>query len=472
MKELAVRSGKLPFSDRFFYGTGELSDGIPYNLYYIYFLYFLTDIAGINPAAAGTVSLIAVMWDAVTDPIVGYFSDNSKSKYGRRRPFMLAGAIPGYIILMLLFAPFSFGGQTGFIYYVIIAILFWTSYKIFVIPYFALGAELTQDFNERNTLRIFCSVFLAIAVWIASAGPMVIVGKVTASGGTEKAAWFYAAAVFGAISLLGAFLCWRFTRGKELMNNTSEEEPSRFINNFIELFRIKPFRTIFLSILFYCVNFSITTAAFVYLMSNNLKLDAEKQALYWTLFSIFSIVTLPLIGAIAKKLGKKSAFILLNIVGIAGCILFSLIGIHNFTQLLIFAALFNIGNVCFWCIGYSMMYDCCEVDEFINGKRREGAITGFSSFSQKLGSAIGMGLSGILLNFAGYNGEAAEQTEKALNGILQLNTLVPGILIAVSVIFIFLYPLNSKRFEALLKALELKRKGEPYTTEGFEEVLK
>lgn len=472
MKELTMRSGKLSLNDRIFYGIGELSDGIPYNIYYIYFLYFLTDIAGINPALAGTVSLIAVMWDAITDPIVGYLSDNSKSKYGRRRPFMLAGAIPEYLVLILLFAPLSFSGQTGFIYYVIIAILFWTSYKIFVIPYFALGAELTQDFNERNTIRIFCSVFLAIAAWIASAGPMVIIGKVTAAGGTEKTAWLYTAIIFGAVSLLGAIICWRFTRGKELIKDTSNEEHSKFIRNFVELFKIKPFRTIILSILFYCINFSITTAAFVYLMSNNLNLDAGKQALYWTLFSIFSIVTLPLIGVIAKKLGKKSTFIILNIIGIAGCLLFSLIGIDNFTQLLIFAALFNIGNVCFWSIGYSMMYDCCEVDEFINGKRREGAITGFSSFSQKLGSAIGMGLSGVLLNFVGYNGDASKQTTDALNGILQLNTLVPGILIAVSIIFIFMYPLNSKRYEALLKALELKRKGEPYTTEGFEEVLK
>lgn len=472
MKERTISSGKLPIKDRIFFGIGELPDGIPYNLYYIYFLYFLTDIAGINPAAAGTISMIVIIWDAVTDPIVGYLSDNSKSKFGRRRPFMLAGSIPMYFIIMLLFAPFTFDGRAGFIYYLLVAILFWTAYKIYTIPYFALGAELTQDYNERNNLVVFSSGFLAVAAWIASAGPMIVIDRVTAAGGEEKTAWFYAAVAFGAAGLLGAILCWRFTRGKELGKNDSEGKPAQFFSNFIELFRLKAFRMVFFSVLFFCINFSITTATFVYLMSNNLNLDEGVQALYWTLFSIFSIVTLPLIALIANRLGKKYAFIALNIIGVAGCILFWLIGINSFTQLLIFAAMFNIGNVCFWSIGYSIMYDCSEVDEFVNGERREGAITGFNSFSQKLGSALGMWISGLLLNFVGYDGGAAEQTEETLNGILQLNTLIPGILITISVIFISMYPINAQRHEALRRALELKRNGEDYSTEGFEELLK
>jgi len=471
MSELVIRSGKLPFQLKAAYGIGTFSDSIPFNIIYLYFLYYMTNVAGINPAVAGTVSLIAVMWDAVTDPIVGYFSDNWKSKNGRRRPFMIAGAIPEYLILMLVFAPFVVSGNSGFFYYLFISILFWTAYKIYVIPFFALGAEITQDFNERNALRSYCGIFIYIAVWIASAGPMAVMDRVFAAGGTEQLSWFISAAIFGGIGLVGALICWRFTRGKELIENNEEHEKQNIFKNFIELYRVKPFRMIFFATLFFCINFSIASAAFVYLMSNNLGLDAGVQATYWTLNTVISLIYVPVITFVANRIGKKRAFILFFLIGIIGSFTFFILGIDSFTTLILFSTAYNAANICFWTTGFSMIYDCCEVDEFINGERREGAISGFSSFAQKLGAAIGLWLSGVMLNFAGYDGMALEQTESALAGILRLNTLIPALFMLAALLFVIRYPLNGKTFDILIKALELKREGKPHSTEGLEKLL-
>ena len=167
-------SGKLGFKKKFGYAIGQMVDSTGYNVYYFFFLFFLTDFAGIPAGIAGTISLIAIMWDAVTDPIVGNISDNLKSPYGRRRPLMIGATIPYAICTFLLFNNVDFGTNAKFAYFVVLAILFWSCYKTYVIPFFALGAELTDDFKERTSLRAWASVFLQIAVMIASAAPPMI----------------------------------------------------------------------------------------------------------------------------------------------------------------------------------------------------------------------------------------------------------------------------------------------------------
>lgn len=118
-----------------------------------------------------------------------------------------------------------------------------------------------------------------------------------------------------------------------------------------------------------------------------------------------------------------------------------------------------------------MMYDCAELDEYVTGKRREGAITGFSSFMQKFGSAIGMYVTGGLLSLLGYDGTAEVQTQQALQGIITVNTLIPGILFMVGTVFIILYPVTKERFQNLLEAIEYKKEGKEYPQEKLNKIF-
>lgn len=449
------------------YTCGQLTDSVPFNLFYIYFLYFVTDVVGLPAVYGGAIALIVVLWDAITDPIVGYLSDNCKSKYGRRRPFMLSGVFPLFIFTILLFNAVDFSKPMAFLYYVIIGILYWTSYKTYVIPFFALGAELTQDFNDRTTLRGFAGVGIYVAVWLVSAGPMVVLDKVTSNGGTEAQSWLISAIIFGLFGLVGGLICWRAAKGKEFVDKTDYkvEGDARLFANYKELFKLKAFRRFLLMNFVYNIAFSIASAAFVYIMDNNLGLSPAKQALYWTIYSVLTISFVPVCNIISNRFGKKQAMISLNLICIAGCLFYFLYGIPNFTHLILFTAFYNIGNVCYWSVGYSLMYDCVELDEYANGKRREGAITGFSSFMQKFGSAIGMYVTGGLLSLLGYDGTAEIQTAETLRGIITVNTLIPGMLIIVGTIFIVLYPVTKERFNNLLEAIKYKKEGKEYPQE-------
>ena len=139
------KDGRLPLGTKIGYGAAALSDGTAYVFFYSFFLLFLTDYAGVNPLWAGSISLIVVLWDAVTDPFIGWLSDNCRSKKGRRRPFMLIGIFPWLITLTLMYTKVDLTGGAQFFYYVVMAMLFWTSYTLCDVPYKALGAELTDN---------------------------------------------------------------------------------------------------------------------------------------------------------------------------------------------------------------------------------------------------------------------------------------------------------------------------------------
>lgn len=454
------------------YACGQLTDSVPFNLFYIYFLYFVTDVVGLPAMYGGAIALVVVLWDAVTDPIIGYLSDNCKSKYGRRRPFMLSGIFPLFLCTVLLFSTVEFSRPLAFLYYVVIGILYWTSYKTYVIPFFALGAELTQDFNDRTTLRGFAGVGIYVAVWLVSAGPMLVLDRVTANGGTESQSWFISAILFGLFGLAGGLICWRATKGKEFVDKTDYkvEGKAKLLANYIELFKLKAFKRFLMMTFVYNIAFAIASAAFVYIMDTNLGLSPAKQALYWTIYSVLTISFVPVCNIISNRFGKKQSMISLNIICIAGCLFYFFYGIPNFTHLLIFTAFYNIGNVCYWSVGYSMMYDCVELDEYVNDKRRVGAITGFSSFMQKFGSAIGMYVTGGLLSLVGYDGTAEIQTEQAMQGIVTVNTLIPGLLIIAGTIFIIIYPVTKERFNHLLEAIAYKKEGKEYPKEKLDKL--
>ncbi len=444
------------------FAMGALPDSIAYNIFYVYFLYFITDVVGLPPIYGGIISLITVLWDAITDPIVGYMSDNWKSPGGRRRPFMLVATVPLGLSMVLLFTAVDFGPIASLLYYTFMGCFLWSAYTVFVIPYYALGAELTDDFNERTNLRGVSGIVMYVAMWAVSAGPMAILDRMEAAGQTEQHSWFISAIVMGVISIIGGFWAWWGTKGHELVDTTNFhfEEDAKLITNYKELFKLKTIRMFLLMNLVYNIAFSIALAAFVFIMDNNLSLSPAKQAFYWTIYSALTLSFVPLVNLIAVIIGKKPAMLWLTVLAIAGCFYFFLVGIHSFTDLIIFTITYNLGNVCYWTVGYSLMYDCTEIDEWVNDKRREGAITGFSSFMQKFGSALGMYIAGGLLTIFGYDGTAVEQTERALRGIVTVNTFVPGLLMALGTIFLVLYPINKRRFEKLVALLERRRVGE------------
>ena len=146
---------KLKFKEKFFYGLGDLSANIMFAAISFYLLYFFVNVGGLKAELASAVFLIAKFWDAITDYLMGRISDKTKSKWGKRRVYMLFGAIPyGLAFLLLWLAPFGENAQAGkMIYYTLAYMLFNTTWTVVYIPYNAITANMTDDYDERTSLN-------------------------------------------------------------------------------------------------------------------------------------------------------------------------------------------------------------------------------------------------------------------------------------------------------------------------------
>lgn len=459
------------------YASGQIQDGIPYNFINYYLLMFMTDMAGLSPALAGTVLFVAVIWDGITDPAVGYLSDNLRSRFGRRRPFLLGSILPIIVAMLFLFAPWEIPENFKFIYYLIFTLLFWTAYTCYSIPFNSFGAEIVTDTNSRNNLKTICGFLLYFGVWLATAAPQFIQMITQSLEMSEKMSWFCSALVLAILGGVSALVCWRTTRGveKPIANNDANENFSTALkgitSNYKILLKTRAVRIICLMALVYNTFFAVKATGFVYLMANNLSLSAAMQALYWSLAAVINYFTLPILNIVSNKISKKATFIIMWSLMIVFAIVFFFLQIGSFSVLLSYQIIFAFANVCFWVIGYSLAYDCVEVVEFQHGKNMSGAIIGLFSLCQKIGYALGAWLAGVLLGVFGYNAMLDVQPDSVLWGINTIMTAVPAAILLIGLILMIRFPINQIKHRKLLNALERKKSGEEYSTEGFENIF-
>ncbi|MDO4552407.1 MAG: glycoside-pentoside-hexuronide (GPH):cation symporter [Bacillota bacterium] len=474
MSEIANEPRKLPFGIKIGYGFAALSDGTAYVFFYSFFMLFMTDYAGVDPMLAGSVSLIVVLWDAVTDPIVGWLSDNCKWKWGRRRPFFLIGIVPWMITLVLMFSVIDAEPQAKFIYYVIMAMLFWTSYTICDVPFKAFGAELTSDYSERATLRLFGQFFSSSGVAIAVIFTMLLVGFFSESFQTNQA-WAYVAGVYAIISFFGYIVMWRTTRGwdKPMAERSAEEQQKENVfKTYYDLIKeVKPLRYLLAAILAFMCGNSLYGSGIFYAFTYLLQWDAAQIAGANTYITVLGFILVFVVGALVKKFDKKQILIVFLTISTVSLFAFKFIGMTAAWQCYAYVTFYAFSNLGFWALIWAIVYDVAEVDELLHGKRREGSTTAVGSFVQKLGSALALWLVGFSLSIGGYDPAAPVQTESALEGILNTITVYPGVFTLISLILVWRYPINGKNFQLVRKALEDKKATGEYSREGLERIL-
>lgn len=461
---------KLSMGTKIGFGVASIADATAYDFIASFFLFFLTDVAGITPAFAGTIIFIAVLWDAITDPIIGMWSDHSKSKYGKRRPFLVGSAIPLGIAVALLFLTVGFEGMAKNMYYLAMAIIFWTAYTAFNIPYYALGASLTLDNDERTRLSAVRQIFNYVGLFCASALPSFLIGSFIEKGYEVEDSWFYAAIILGSVITLSILITWRATRGKELIAE-EETESKGLIKEVLEVLKLKSYVLIIFAALFYMISYTLLTADILYFTSYILGVGEMGAGVLFTVVVIAGIIISALLGKVAVQFDKRTVFIAcLTFTGIV-MIAMKLIGITSMTSAVIYMVLYSFGSAAYWTLIYNLLYDVAEVDEFKSGKRREGVIVSYYSFFIKLGGAVAAQIAGVILEFSGYNAETMEQGESEIDAIVSLFTLYPGIFMLLCALMIVIFPITKPRYEALTEALELKKQGKEFSTEGFEKLL-
>lgn len=473
MNNTISKAANLPYGVKLSFGIGGFGEALPYNLFYVYFLYFLTNVAGVSPALAGTISMISVLWDAVIEPIIGNMSDHCTGRLGRRRTFMGFSIIPLAVVMYLMFMPNTFTGGTQAVYYVAVCMFLWVSHACWCIPFFALGAEITGDYNERNTLRTITMIIEYGVLMLTTSGPMWILAYVTTHGGTPAQSWGYTGMAAGALLLVTLSTCVVGTRGRDhrYSQDMLKEKKESLIKVFRELFQMRAYRILCAMIVIYYIGLAFFMSALVYGMSYLAGMDAGQQALYWIYYSVLMMVILPIVNYFCNRFGKKETILVLMAECVISMAIFFFAGLNSMTAVFVYAFFVATANGAFIAMHMVIAYDCCEIDEFKSGLRREGAIVSIVAFVQKFGSAIGMWSTGIVLALFGYNGASAVQTELAKQGILAVITLIPAAFIVLSFLVFYRYPVTKKKFVLLKDALEKKKAGDIYDTSQFEDLL-
>lgn len=460
--------GKLTFGLKAGYAIGLMPESMLYNMFYTFFVIFLTNVAMISPIVAGTIALIALVWDCVIYPFVGYRSDISKDK----RKYMI-NFIPMALTFMALFLNVGFSDTGKFFFYLIISMIFWLFYTLYAIPYYALVPEISDNYDERTQIRGISAWLNAFAILIGAGSPMLLVGLFTDSGADTATGWFYTAAAIGAVSLVFGLIATLSAKRIKLIKPVNTEAVQKFniAKAYGQIIKLKPVKYIIVFALLFTVVTSLLSANLSYLVLYRIGAGAENVSLAMLVIILTMLVFVPIMVAFAKKTDRRIALIVAFAVTVCGCVTLKITGITSMPFLFALCVFTGISLSTFWAMIYPIAYDLVEVDEYVNGTRREGAIMAFVGLINKLGSAIGLWIIGAILTFVGYNAQLATQASSTALGIEDISTLVPAGLLFICLLAVIFYPLSKKAFNALQAELEKKRKGEATSTEHIKRIV-
>jgi GPH family glycoside/pentoside/hexuronide:cation symporter len=441
------------------FGAGDLGSAIVAAVNGFFLNAFLLDVAGLRPAMVGTIFLIVKVWDAVNDPIVGALTDRTKTRWGRRRPWLLFGAIPFGLAFFLQWnvPPLSDVGK--FWYYLVVAILLDAAYTAVNVPYAALTPELTHDYDERTSLSSYRFSFSILGGVLAAFLHTIIVGlyKSPITGNAVSAA------IWAFFIIVPNFITFAGTR--EVHFKEDRPEGPGFIEGLRIAFKNRAF--VYVTVIYLLSWLSIQ------FVQNNLVLyvkywiGAEQQFGILILgVQISAFIFLLIWAKVSQRIGKQNVYYIGMSVWIIVSIFLFMVQPGQFTILLIMAILAGAGVSIGYLIPWSMLPDVIELDELETGQRREGIFYGFFVFMQKLGLSLGIAISNFILELTGYvnqvpGGALPVQPPAALLALRVFISFIPAVILLSSFIVVRKYPINRQKHAAMLAELQQRKQKSP-----------
>ena len=456
---------KLTFRGKLGYASAAFGDAATYSFLGTFLMFFLTVVAGISPVAAGAIAAFGSVWDTLWSPIVGYWSDHTRSKMGRRRPFLLFSAFPLAVSVCLLFTVIDASAGFKVVYYTLMVMIFWTAFASFFNPYLALGAEFTGDYDERTLLRSYAFCFNMLGTVVGMVLPTMIVDILISRGSSLQVSWTLTAGFVGITALVSILITWFSSKSKDIRPYTGPEirvSVSLFLDIFREfggVLKLKPVKFMLGACMLYLMTNTLYGSDRLYFFTYNMKFSAQQITILMFVNSFISIFFIPFIVYSSKRLDKRRTMMLF--IGFSAILLFSakFTGIPSFVAMIALTVAFGFGNAAYWQVMPALLYDVCEYDELETGNRREGTISSLLSLSEALAAAFAMQILGIILECAGFDGKASVQTATTLVWIENALTLIPALFMFGTVFMLYKYPITKKSFAEIQAALR-ERKGE------------
>ncbi|MEE2897094.1 MAG: MFS transporter [Gemmatimonadota bacterium] len=420
----------------------------------LYLLKFTTDVLMIAPAVFGVAFATARVWDAISDPLAGYWSDRTRSRLGRRRPWLLAACLPMGIAFAAVWSPPQFDGPALEVWMGVAIFVYYTAQSAAYVPHLALGAEVTLDYHERSRLATGRGAFELLGMLLA-AGAIGYLGaaQLPRVAGSQLSAGFALATVV----LIALHV--RFTRERDDFQGRGA---ASFRSAARDVLR-NPHARILLFVFFIeMLSIGFLGVLFPFLaehVGSGLNPGVAMGAVMGV-----AAVSVPLWLRLSRRFGKRVPWM----IGIAakgtGFGLMYFIGTEVDIVSFLPIALIGAGQACTAILPTSIKADVIDYDELETGDRKEGAYFAAWNLVIKLASAVSIGASAFLLQWAGYQPNAADQAPATLDALMALSSALPFVLHLLALALLFRFRLGPKEHARIRRALDTTgwvHKGDP-----------
>jgi glycoside/pentoside/hexuronide:cation symporter, GPH family len=434
------------------YSVGALGFMLLLNAVGSYLTYFYTDVVGIGAAVVGTVLLITRITDAITDPLMGVIADKTYSKkHGLYRPFIIWGAIPLVVIGTLVFyvPDFLTSNASIVIYAFLTYFIFNIFYTITYVPFFAISPTLAMDPNDRNTMLGIKKIFVKVGTVIAASFTLPLVNLFS----NQAIGFPIVMGAFGVLFLITMLFVTISTRKyKRFLIPSEDTEKSLSTIKILKTLR-KNDQLLLISLAFGLESIVITLVnqSGIYYMTYVVG-NQNLVALFNGIIGVTAILCVFLIPTLAKRIEKKTFFILGFAIAFVGSVALFFVPPTNIPLLMITRVITGIGIGTGGLLIFSMVADCVDYGNWKTGIRASGLTFSFTTFLQKFGIAIGAALSGYILSMVNYVPNV-EQSPLSQNGIIWMNSLVPAIVFLIGIFIILPYNLTKAKTKKIQEEL-------------------
>ena len=445
-------SDRLSRRTKLLYGAGDTGFSLTGTIIGAYFAIFLTDVVGISPGVAAAAIFVGRSWDYVNDPLIGHISDRTRTRWGRRRPFLLFGALPYALAFAILWWRPPLESDLALAIYYAVAYLVYDASATFVyMPYFALTPELTSDYDERTALTSYRMFFSIFASLVAFTVPLAIIGTFAPENASRVLVMGLAFGIASALPLLLTFLG---TRERQVY--MAQEQP-RLLQSLRAAMKNRPFVFGMAIFLLTWVAIDLLQATLLYFVKYCVQREAQSDLIMGVIF-VTAILVLPFWEWTSRRWNKRWAYVAgIAFWAVVQLVMVTLNASTDITLLLFLCVLAGIGVSAAHVLPWSIIPDAIEWDELRTGERHEGMFYSLITLMQKVASSVAIPLALLLLDVTGYTPNTARQPASALLGIRILAGPIPAALLCAGILFAILYPLSRERYAAVCEELESRR---------------
>jgi GPH family glycoside/pentoside/hexuronide:cation symporter len=443
---------RLSLRTKFLYGIGDTGFSLTGTIVGAYFAIFLTDVVHLDLRVAAAAVFVGRVWDWVNDPLMGHISDRTRTRWGRRRPFLLFGFLPFALAFALLWWRPPLQAQVALgVYYAVVYVIYEAAATFVYMPYFALTPELSQDYDERTSLTSYRMFFSIFASLIAFTVPLFVIDRFVPENAPRV---LLMGVIFGLVSALPLLLTFFGTRERA---EYQEQSQPNILSSLRAALKNRPFVFSIAVFLLTWVGVKFVEANLLYFIKYCVQRESQSDLIMLVIFGV-AIVALPLWNWVSERWGKRWAYVLgIAFWAVVQIVIITLTPETPLWVLFGLSAMAGIGVSAAHVIPWAMIPDAIEWDELQTGERHEGMFYSLTTLTQKIATSAALPLALLLLDATGYVANAAQQPASAVMGIRLLIGPIPAVLLCGGIVFAIVYPLDRDQHSNAVRELEQRR---------------